>query len=187
MASPCIRVGGAGTCRNGLLSWVGKQISLRCRMLCNEMLKHLCSKIKLSNTIGSMCILHHHRWRQLCRTGTCNTKDDIHSRWSSKSWAHGSYGLVIWWLSRGKKKKQPEEQAEDVPVDVQWILVDIAHLADKGLPKRRAHRNISLQNVLDVSHDLSLPENVWLCLCLVDDFSPRGVWRPHQPLLQANI
>ena len=66
-----------------------------------------------------------------------------------------------------------------IPVDIQSVKVDVAHLADKGLPERGAHRHIGLQNVLDVSHNLSLAQDVWLGLRLVDDLPPSGIWGSH--------
>ena len=74
--------------------------------------------------------------------------------------------------------------SECLPVDIQCVQVDVAHLADKGLAKGRAHRHVSLQNVLDVSHNLSLAQDVRLGLRLVDDLPPSSVWRTHQPTLQ---
>ena len=73
-----------------------------------------------------------------------------------------------------------------LPVDIQCVQVDIAHLADKGLAKGRAHRHISLQDVLDVSHNLGLAQDVRLGLRLVDDLPPSSVWRTHQPTLQLH-
>lgn len=74
-----------------------------------------------------------------------------------------------------------------LPVDIQCVKVDVAHLADKRLAKGRAHRHISLQNVLNVSHNLSLTQDVRLGLRLVDDLPPSSVWGTHQPTLQFHI
>ena len=46
-----------------------------------------------------------------------------------------------------------------LPIDIQCVKVEVAHLADKGLAKGRAHRDIGLQNVLDVFHNLCLTQD----------------------------
>ena len=63
------------------------------------------------------------------------------------------------------------------PVHTECVRVDVAHLADEGLPKGGTDRHIGLQNVLDIPQDLRLSQRLCMTLRLGDDLMPRLVGR----------